>query len=196
MTRHRLSFDEPIVRAKVSRIRFPKTCPVCGAPTTKTARISTNPRKKIWLRPHFDPYFYTSKKNQVANSETKSFLVEVCQDHSIADNAEMRMRGLSTMIASIVAAASIFALIYAGADYWAGRGVSPWVYTYLLILSLSLMFVYVAFRPSPLEVSFRIVGFDFDLQYVWLELSNQEYRDAFIRENPIDTELVTWIVKV
>jgi len=127
---------------------------------------------------------------------SKSFLVEVCEDHSISDNAEMRMRSLSTIIASIVAGASIFALFYAGADYWAGRPVSSWVYSYLLILILSLVFVYVSFQPSALEASFKIIGFDFEMQYVWFALSNPTYRDSFINENSMNAELVTWIVKV
>jgi hypothetical protein len=130
------------------------------------------------------------------NAETKSFLVDVCEDHSVADGADMRIRGLSTLIASIVAGISIFALLYAGADYWAGRPVSPLAYTYLLILSLSLLFVYVAFRPSALEASFRIIGFDFELQHVWFAMSNPIYRHSFVQENPIAAELVTWIVKV
>ena len=195
-TRRRSYFDEPIVRAKVSRIRFPKTCPVCGAPTSKMARISTNPGRKVWLRPYWDPKFSALGKNRLANAETKSFLVEVCEDHSVSDNAEMRIRGLSTVVASIVAGVSIFALIYAGADFWAGRSVSPWVYSYILILSLSMLFVYVAFRPSALEASFRIIGFDFDLQHVWFAMRNSTYRDTFVNENPIAAELVTWIVKV
>ena len=132
----------------------------------------------------------------MTNDESKSFLVGVCEDHSVSDNAELKVRGLSSIVASIVAGLSIFALIYAGADYWVGRPVSPWVYSYLLILSLSLLFVYFAFQPSALEASLRIIGFDFDLQYVWFAISNPMYRDSFVKENPYNAELVSWIVKV
>ena len=132
----------------------------------------------------------------MADIEGKSFLVGVCDDHSVSDNAELRVRGLSSVVASIVAGISIFALIYAGADYWVGRPVSPWVFSYLIILGLSLLFVYLAFRPSALEASFKIIGFDFDFQYVWFAMSNSTYRDLFIQENPLDAELVSWIVKI
>ena len=130
------------------------------------------------------------------NAETKSFLVDVCEDHAVSDNAEMRVRALSSVIASIVAGASFFALLYAGSDYWAGRPVSPWVYSYLLILGLSLLFVYVSFRPSGLESAFKIIGFDFELQHVWLAMKNTSYRDTFMKENSMSAELVRWIVKV
>ncbi len=196
LPRHRHYFDEPIVRTKVSRVRFPKICPVCGASSSTTTRIYANPGHRVWLRPGWDPRFNPWGKNQQLNDITKSFLVEVCEDHSISDNAEMRMRGLSTVIASIVAGVSIFALFYAGADYWARRPVSPWVYSYLFVLALSLVFVYVSFRPSALESSFRIIGFDFEMQYVWFALSNLTYRDSFVKENSMNAELVTWIVKV
>jgi hypothetical protein len=194
--KRRLHFEEPIVRAKVNRIRFPNTCPVCGAPASKAACISATPKRKIWIRPYFDPRSYPWGKNQATNNEGKSFLVGVCDDHSVSDNAELRVRGLSSIVASIVAGISIFALIYAGADYWVGRPVSPWVFSYLIILSLSLLFVYLAFRPSALEASFKIIGFDFDLQYVWFAMSNSMYRDQFVQENSLDAELVSWIVKV
>lgn len=196
VTKRRLHFEEPIVRAKINRIRFPKNCPVCGAPASNMARISTTPRRKAWIRPYFDPRSYPWGKNQMTDKEGKSFLVGVCEDHSVSDNAELRVRGLSSIIASIMAGISIFALIYAGADYWAGRPVSPWVFSYLIILSCSLLFVYLAFRPSALEASFKIIGFDFDLQYVWFAMRNPTYREFFMQENPYDAELVSWIVKV
>jgi len=181
---------------KVSRIRFPRICPVCGAPATQTTRILTSPRRKVWLRPTFNPSLYQKNTNHTVSLETKSFLVDVCDEHTISDNAELRARGLSSIIASIVAGVSIFALIYAGADYWLGRPVSPWVFSYLLVLGLSLLFVYISFRPSALESSFRIIGFDFELQHVWLALDNPAYRNSFMSENQLDSELVTWIVKV
>ena len=121
--------------------------------------------------------------------------MEVCEDHSVADNAEMKARSLATLVASIVVAISMLALIFAGADYWAGRPVSPWIYSYLLVLLLSGLFVFVAFRPSALEDSIRIIGFDFELQYVWLAMKNPIYRATFVNENPVDAELVKWIVK-
>jgi hypothetical protein len=132
----------------------------------------------------------------VENSNTKSFVVDVCEDHEMADNAELKLRGLSMVIASLISGVSIIALIYAGSDYWLGRPVSPWVYSYLFILSLSLLLGYVAFRPSALEASIKIIGFDFEQQYVWLRLKNQGYMEQLLAENPMDTELVNWVVKV
>ena len=196
MTRRRTLFDEPIVRAKVSRVRFPKACPVCGAPANKLARISTTSQRKVWLRPTWDPKFDMRGNNRLENAEIKSFVVDVCEDHEMSDNAEIKMRGLSTLLASIIASVSVFALIFAGSDYWAGRPVSPWVYSYIVILALSLVIGYLAFKPSPLEASIRIIGFDFERQHVWIKLKNLEYMQQLMAENPMNAELVNWVVKV
>ena len=53
-----------------------------------------------------------------------------------------------------------------------------------------------AFRPNVLESAVKIIGFDFDVQYVWFYLKNAEYRRRFIEENEMNAELVSWIVKV
>ena len=55
---------------------------------------------------------------------------------------------------------------------------------------------YFSFRPNALESAFEIVGFDFDVQYVWLKLKNPDYREKFVQENPMNVELVNWIIKV
>ena len=191
----RLYFDEPIVRAKVSRIRFPRTCPVCGAPAIISTRISTHPRRRIWLPWAWDARPLATKGQQLADGDLKSFVVDVCPAHTMSDNAEWRARTLSSLVASIMAGISIFALIYAGADVWAGRAISPWVYSYAAVFAFSLLLAYISFRPSALESSFKIIGFDFELQYVWLMLSNSSYRELFVEENPHSTELVNWIVK-
>ncbi|MFW9793121.1 MAG: hypothetical protein ACFFEE_02370 [Candidatus Thorarchaeota archaeon] len=196
VTRHRTVFDEPIVRAKLTRVRFPRACPVCGAPANKQARISTTPRRKVWLRPQWDPKFDTKGKNRLENAEIRSFIVDVCEDHQMADNAEIKLRGLSLFLSSIICGISVFALMFAGSDYWAGRPVSPWVYSYITILSLSLILGYLAFRPSPLEASIKIVGFDFEMQHVWIKVKNPQYLQQLMSENPTATELVNWIVKV
>lgn len=196
VTKQRQIFDDPIVRAKVGRVRFPKTCPVCGAPANKHARISTTPRRKVWLRPQWDPQFDLRSKSRLENAEIKSFLVEVCEDHEMSDNAELKLRGFSLFLASIITAISVFALMFAGSDYWAGRPVSPWVYSYIIILILSLILGYIAFKPSPLEASIKIIGFDFEMQHVWIKLKNHEYRNQLMSENPMAAELVNWVVKV
>ena len=196
MTRQRTYFEDPIVRAKVSRVRFPKACPVCGAPANRLARVSTTPRRKVWLRPHWDPLFNVKNKNRLENAEIKSFVVDVCEDHEMSDNAELKLRGLSVLLASIIAGISLFALIYAGSDYWAGRPVNSWVYSYMIILTLSLILGYIAFRPSPLEASIKIIGFDYERQHVWIKLKNHEYMQQLMTENPMATELVNWVVKV
>ncbi len=85
--------------------------------------------------------------------------------------------------------------MFAGSDIWNGYGIRPWVLGYILVLAISIIVGYLAFRPSLLESAVKIIGFDFDVQYVWLYLKDLEYRGKFIEENEMNAELVSWIVK-
>jgi len=128
--------------------------------------------------------------------EKKSFQLQVCEEHQSADEGYWRMRGITSLILTIVASVSIFVIMFAGADLWAGRELSPWVGSYLLVLSASVLAGIIVFRPNALEASFNIIGFDFDVQYVWLKLKDPQYRNDFISANEMSAELVNWIVKV
>ncbi len=192
---YRKYFDEPIVRARISRLRFPKTCPVCCAPSTSISTVSATPQNKQWLRPHWNPAFYARERRRIGlpNPITKSFLVHVCEEHHITDDGDARMRCLAMLFAALLSGLSIFALIFVGSDLSSGRGIHPLAIAYLVGLSLSLTFGYVAFRPNALEASVRIIGFDFDFERVWLELKNAEYRRQFIMENQAISEIVNWV---
>jgi hypothetical protein len=191
-------FKEPIIRAKINKIRFPNCCPVCGAPATSTTWISTAPRKKRLLRPHWDPaYSPTSRRvHGISAPHLKSFPVPVCEGHHVSDDGVIRFRSIAALILVIVASSSIFVIMFAGSDYWYHRGLSSWLGPYFLVLAASVLVGVIAFKPNGLESSVKIVGFDFDVQYVWLNLKREEYRRKFMNENEMNAELVTWIVKV
>ena len=190
-------FAEPVVRAKINRVRFPKTCPVCGEPATTTTWITTQPQTKRWLRPHWDPGFYARDRKRLGLTlaEKKSFAIHVCEHHHAADDGEYRLRVITSILLTIVASVSIFVIMFAGADIWAGRGLSPWVLGYFMVLGASILVGIVAFRPNALESAVNIIGFDFDVQYVWFKLKDKQYLNSFLEENDMSAELVNWIVK-
>ncbi|TFG31185.1 hypothetical protein EU528_06860 [Candidatus Thorarchaeota archaeon] len=198
MTVNKKVFTEPIVRAKISKVRFPKICPVCGEPATTITWITTRPQNKRWLRPHWDPGFYARDRKilGISLAEKKSFPIHVCENHHANDDGEWRMRGITSLLLTIVASTSIFVIMFAGSDIWAGRGISPWVQGYLLVLGASVLIGIIAFRPNALESAVNIIGFDFDVQYVWFKLRDPQYRNSFLQENGLVAELVNWIVKV
>lgn len=198
LTGNKKVFDEPIVRAKIGKIRFPKTCPVCGAPSTTTTWITTTPRRRQWLRPHWHPGFYASerKKLGLTQDDKKSFHVQVCENHNFSDDGEMRLRGLVMLLVAIIISVSVFVFILGGNSIWYGNGLTTWMRPYLIIAFGSIILGYFSFRPNALESAFEIVGFDFDVQYVWLKLKNPDYREKFVQENPMNVELVNWIIKV
>lgn len=170
---------------------------MCGAPATNTTAITTRPQGNQWLRPHWDPAFYSIQRKRLGLTlpEKKSFLIQVCDDHYASDEGELRMRAITTFLLTIVASVSIFVIMFAGADYWAGRGIGSWVQVYFLVLGASILVGIIAFRPNPLESAVNIIGFDFDIQYVWFKIKDSQYRNRFIEENGMSAELVNWIVK-
>jgi hypothetical protein len=198
LTGNKKIFDEPIIRAKINTIRFPKICPVCGKPATTTTWVSIRPHTKNGLRPQWDPNHFPSSRKRLGLklTEMRSFQLHVCEDHQASDDGYWRMRGLTSLILTIVASVSIFVIMFAGSDLWAGRGLSPWVGSYILVLTASIFAGIIVFRPNALEDSFNIVGFDFDVQYVWLKLKDPQYRNKFISANEMNAELVNWVVKV
>ena len=198
MTRDRKIFSEPLVRVKISRLRFPTSCPVCGEPTTTNTLISTSPKRKRYLRPHWDPAFSAQSRKQFGLSlpQKKTFLIPVCDDHELLDDGEWRLKGIVSLIVAVIASSSIFVLMFAGSDIWNGYGIRSWVSGYFLVLAISIIIGYLAFRPRLLERAVKIIGFDFDVQYVWFYLKDPEYRRKFIEMNEMNAELVSWIVKV
>ncbi|TFG33773.1 hypothetical protein EU527_06800 [Candidatus Thorarchaeota archaeon] len=195
---NRKFFDEPIVRIKIGRIRFPKICPVCGAISTTSTWITTTPRRKQWLRPHWKPGFYASERKRLGLTleEKKSFQVHICENHYISDDGEWRFRILAMLLISITVSLSIFFFIISGNSIWNGGGINPGIRGYFAILLASIVIGYLAFKPNALESAFQIIGFDFDVQYVWLKLKNPDYRAKLVEDNPLNVELVNWIVKV
>ena len=103
------------------------------------------------------------------------------------------MRCLAMLFAAFLSGLSIFALIFVSYDLSSGRGIHPIAIAYVVGLTLSLVFGYVAFRPNTLEASVGIIGFDPDFQHVWFELKNAEYRKQFIMENQTISEFVNWV---
>ncbi len=190
-------FKEPIVRVNTKRIRFPRMCPVCGSTVTKTVRVSTIPGKTRWLRPYWDPMYGPRARRRLGISlpQAQTFIVPVCEKHHYGDESEWRYRVVCLIVNGIIISALFMALVTMGSNFWLGRANPFWVYPVLTVFVVAMVLSYLTFRSNPFESAFRIVGFDAALQHIWLQLKNHEYRDAFLNENPMSSELVSWIIR-
>ncbi len=195
---HKILFKDPIVRVKIGMMRFPKSCPVCGAPATASTWITTIPQRKQWLRSHLHPGFAASERRKLGLTleEKKSFHVHVCEDHDYTDSGEWRFRSLAIILISIIICLSVFIFIFNISSVLNGYGISPFIRSFILVSIVSIIIGHYAFKPNALESAFQIIGFDFDIQYVWLNLKNDSYRKKFLEENQMNAELVNWIIKV
>ncbi len=190
-------FKEPIVRVNATNIRFPKMCPVCGSSVTKTIRVSTIPGRKQWLRPYWNPMFSarTRRRTGISLPQAQTFIVPVCEAHHYGDESEWRYRLVCFIIDGILLSTLFIALVNMGSNFWLGRVNPFWVYPVLGVFIIAMVLSYLVFKPNQFESTFRIVGFDADLQHVWLKLKNHEYRDVLLNENPMSSEIVSWIVR-
>lgn len=188
------TFRNPILRVRISRVVFPKICPVCGEEATHTNQIVTSPRKtKFFSSGPMTPY--DRRRLGIPLPEVRTFHVHVCDDHGLEDGGIMRFRAATTFYASLAVALLIFAIMMVGSDLWLGRPISFWAGIFFMFFGAMMILSYIAFKPYGLEVAFRIVGFDYDMRHVWLQLLNPHYRDAMIQQNSMNAELVSWIVR-
>ena len=59
----------------------------------------------------------------------------------------------------------------------------------------SLFLTWIAFRPNALQRAVKIIGFDPGMQNILLVFKDEMYRETVIQDNPMASELVSWIVK-
>jgi len=127
--------------------------------------------------------------------QAQTFIVPVCEEHRYGDESRWRYRVVCLIINGILISALFIALLNMGSNFWLGQANAFWIYAVLTVSVMAMVLLLLAFRSNPFESAFRIVGFDAALQHIWLQLKNHEYRDAFLIENPMNSELVSWIIR-
>jgi hypothetical protein len=203
MSPQKYYFDKPLVRVSLSRVRFPKICPVCGAPSTTTTRFTVTTRRKQYLRRSWDPYYYTSsflfshtgKKQNPMTPVLSVLQINVCEKHYYSDEGEYRYKILCLVIDGLAMALFAFGLMLIGDAISRTQTISSWAFGFIDFFVLSMIASAIAFRPNKLLKSVQIIGFDSGMQNAVLAFSNEFYRDAFMKENPMNSELVTWVLK-
>jgi hypothetical protein len=189
-------FEEPIVRAKADKIHFPNICPVCCEPATEMSIMAATygNRERYYEPPTRVSYMRLGAGAK--GKETKFFRVPVCANHYISEDEDHGGHKAYCITFDVIGIALVFfALIMASHDFRLGRPIPSWVSMILIIFVIMLAMTRFVFNINPLESSIRIIGFDKNMINVWFEFQNHEYRDKFIEENPMNAELVKWIIR-
>lgn len=190
-------FEEPVVRVEVSRVRFPKVCPVCGAPASILSRITLTSGKGQYLNRRWDPYYspHSRIRKQLPQPEMRVLPIFVCEDHYYTSDGEDRYKSFCFIIDGFAMASFFFGLLFLGDAFSRGLPLPFWSIAFSAFFAASLFLTWFAFRPCSLHRAVRIIGFDPGMQNVLLAFKDKSYRDAIIRDNPMTSELVSWIVK-
>lgn len=127
--------------------------------------------------------------------ELKTFIVPVCEDHYYGDQADCRYKFLCFVSDGFCSVAMMLAMLTIGGNIWAGHPVDQWALLTIMVFVVFMTLTLYAFRANAFQTAVRIVGFDPSLENVIFEFKNPGYRDAFLKENPMSSELVNWVVR-
>ena len=197
MSSQKYYFDKPAVRVQLSRVRFPKICPVCGAPATILSRITLTERGSRYLNRSWDPYYspYARIRSQLPDPKHRVLPIYVCEKHHYSDEGADRYQSCCFITDGFAMAFFFFGLLFIGDAFYRGRPLPFWSVVFSIFFALSLSLTWFAFRPNAIQRAVQIVGFDPGMQNILLVFDNELYREAVIQDNPMTTELVSWIVR-
>jgi hypothetical protein len=186
-------FDEPLVKVDFLKARFPKTCPVCGAPATKVARLKIAKAGKRLMQYPYGPYVPIKLGSQ--QPEMKALPIQVCDEHTDPDAGTDRYQSLCLIVGGLLTAFVVFSLLIIGDRISRSRPIPFWAFLYIGLFGIALLLSKVAFSPNVLEKAVNIIGFDPGMQNVLLAFKRSDYREQFLDENQMNAELITWIMR-
>ncbi|MHA1287243.1 MAG: hypothetical protein ACTSPB_07535, partial [Candidatus Thorarchaeota archaeon] len=121
--------------------------------------------------------------------------IYVCENHYYTDTGVERYKTCCFVVDGFTLAFFVFGLLFLGDSFYRGRPIPFWTMAFSAMFAISLFLTWIAFRPNALQRAVQILGFDPGLQNILLVFKDKSYRDMVIQENPMSTELVSWIVK-
>ena len=199
MSPQKFYLEDPAVRIELSRVRFPKVCPVCGASASVLSRITLVTGGSSYLNRAWDPRYMPTLSRSARLSlpapKLKVLPIYVCENHYHTDEGEDRYKSLCFIVDGLALAFFVFGLLFLGDSFYRGRPIPFWSMAFSAFFAFSLFLTWIAFRPNALQRSVQIIGFDPGFQNILLVFKNKSYRDLVIHDNPMSTELVSWIVK-
>jgi hypothetical protein len=195
MSPYKEEFDPPIVKVPAERVNFPDICPVCTSEATERVRVVAYPDKRGYLRPGWNPGHTPSARRRLdlPTPESRTFLVPVCEDHYYTGDVDWRLKTICVLANGISFSLLFFAWLNFANALTNESGIQWWIFGAGIFFAVTILAIPLAFGMNKLQKSLRIVGFDPAAQNVWIQLKNDEYREEFLKENAMDTELVSWV---
>ena len=197
MSPEKLYLEEPAVRVELSRVRFPKVCPVCGAPASVLSRITICSNRSNYLNRAWDPRYtaYGRIRQELPQPKLRVLPLYVCDNHYYTDEGVDRYKSCCFIVDGFAMAFLLFGLMFLGDSFYRGRPIPFWSMVFSAFFAISMILTWIAFRPNALQRAVQIVGFDPGMQNILLVFKDKSYRESVIKDNPMTTELVSWIVK-
>ena len=173
-------FDrDVIIRSKLSDIRLPHSCPICGENATRRMVISKT--KKDPTRPRTQYYWWSPPP---PSTQRISLDVPVCDNHYRTTDQLKQSRGLIGFLAGITAPLSIFFALIIGFNFYDGI-MLPFGY-YLLFLFFVIAFVWSSRKLGATDVERVVSIMDFvqGNPMIKLRVRRRWYADEILKVNP------------
>ncbi|MFW9843019.1 MAG: hypothetical protein ACFFEV_00405, partial [Candidatus Thorarchaeota archaeon] len=172
-------------------------CPVCGKPASVLSRITLSSRGSSYLNRAWDPYYTASARirRKLPQPKLRVLPIYVCEDHYHSDAGEDRYKSCCFIVDGLAMAFFVFGLFFLGDAFYRGRPLPFWSVAFSAFFAGSLFLTWIAFRPNALQRAVQIIGFDAGMQNILLVFKDKSYREQVIEDNPMSTELVSWIVR-
>jgi hypothetical protein len=172
---------------------------VCGAQASVLSRITLSSRGQNYLNRAWDPYYTSSPyghvRQKLPQPKLRVIPIFVCEEHYHSDTGFERHKICCFIVDGFTIAFFFFGLLFLGDAFNRSRPIPFWSIVFSVFFAISMLFTWIAFRPNALQRAVQIIGFDQGLQNVLLVFKDKSYRDLVIHDNPMSTELVSWIVK-
>jgi len=141
------------------------------------------------------PTLSRSARQDLPQPKLRVIPIYVCDNHYHSDAGEDRYKSLCFIVDGFALAFFVFGLLFVGDSFYRGRPFPFWSMAFSAFFAFSMFLTWIAFRPNSLQRAVQIVGFDPGMQNFLLVFKDKSYREKVIQDNPMTTELVTWIVK-
>ncbi len=182
------TFNSPVIKVPIHKMRFPRICPVCGLEANETTRLTLYKNAV----PSMGARWGQDLKKKLSGK--RALLVHVCEDHKFTDDEEMNYKTLCACSNGLLFSLFLFSFFWIGSDFWLGRPLNVVNLSIGVAFFFSVIASVYAFRTNPLKEYLRVIGSDRDQRFLWLELRNEAYREEFMKENAVQAELVSWVV--
>ncbi len=185
-----------LIRTKVSKVKFPKICPVCIGEPEDLVAITVRTGESI-----MDSYGWVSRstlpseghKYRGPKEKAVVFWVPTCMKHGSKSVRTLRKKGLAVGAFFVLFYPILYYILGTLSALSSGRPIIGYLSGVLILLASMALMVLYGYFPRALERAIDFVEVDTMKDRLYLRFSNDEYRQEFLELNAMHSDTVASI---